>query len=220
MRENGNGQGGPECGPDLDVGKWEFRWSVRYDPVWWREKYNTLKKLCRDVECKLILEERDMVRRVQEHLESNLNRYELDSPDSVAAGRATYEDGVLRIVIEDYPPQEGGVGAKTAKEREKLWEHWIVSVFQAVERLRKDGVSIPARPRAYCQITVYKPKTNWGMSNLMIQPVVDALCYAGVLSCALDKTVLMVRGGVDKQRPRTEIRVIPVKEDFPDVWSS
>ena len=89
---------------------------------------------------------------------------------------ATYQDGVLTIVVRDYLPHKKLL--KRVRDSWPLQSYWTGCVSGAVEELRKKGVKVPAICPALCQIVTYVPvDTEWDVDNRVYKYVLDGLRY-------------------------------------------
>lgn len=64
---------------------------------------------------------------------------------SLIDSEALYREGVLKIVVKDYPPRSFLVELKSAQK--PLRYKWLKSIVDAVDRLRADSVSLPVYKR-------------------------------------------------------------------------
>jgi len=127
---------------------------------------------------------------------------------SLIDSEALYRDGVLKIVVKDYPPRSCLVMFKTSQK--PLRYKWLKTVVDAINKLKNKGIN-PFFDKAHCIITVYLPRSanSWDIDNRAFKFVIDGLRYGGVITDdSADKLALTVIGEVDKSYPRTEIIVV------------
>lgn len=122
------------------------------------------------------------------------------------------EDGVLKIVIEDFLPSRSFVESKD--ERQLLQNHWISAIRDAIDELDKTKSNMRFDP-AFCQIVTYVPRNaDYEPNNRVYNFIIDGLKYSGILISNWDKMAFMVVGRVDKNYPRTEVYVSQPGQDL------
>jgi len=134
----------------------------------------------------------------------------LKKEDRTVLARAEFDGKVLKIAVDDILPRYVK-GIKNSLLR----LNWCQSIIEAVEDLRGKGMD-PKFEKALCQIVVYHVlNTKWDADNRAFKYIINGLACAKVIpDDAWDKLTIMVTGQVDKDRPRTEIFVMPLEEDL------
>jgi hypothetical protein len=120
--------------------------------------------------------------------------------------QAEFDGEVLIITVNDVLPRK-----RTDMPGALLRGYWIRNITEAVARLYA-----PVHfERALCSITVFGPRdVGWDVDNRAISYIVNALRAANVIpGDEWDRLSLLLLGGLDKQNPRTEIRLVEYSND-------
>jgi hypothetical protein len=120
--------------------------------------------------------------------------------------QAEFDGEVLIITVNDVLPRK-----RTDISGSLLRGYWLRNVVDAITRLH-GSVHFE---RVLCSITVYGPRdVGWDVDNRAISYIVNALRAANVIpGDEWDKLSLLLLGGLDKQNPRTEIRLVEYSDD-------
>lgn len=118
---------------------------------------------------------------------------------------------VLQIVVNDVLPRKKDVNP-AFKSAVPLRNYWVGNIVNAVKRL---GVNIHFH-NALCVIKVYAPSAKkWDVDNRALSMIPNALRFANIISGdTWDKMALLLMGGIDRKRPRTEITVMEFPENL------
>lgn len=146
------------------------------------------------------------VERQQDELEMS---GEIEQDGRLIDAEASFDGKVLSITINDVLPRRQSM--KPLKSASLLREYWMGNVARAIRRL-KTPVSFG---KALCCIKIYTPKSiEWDVDNRAINMVINALCLSHVIpNDSWDKLSLLIEGGVDRKRPRTEIKIMGYLEN-------
>ncbi len=119
---------------------------------------------------------------------------------------AVLEKGVLKVVINDVLPRR-----KNESPAAIMRLYWMMNVVDAIKKL---GIAIRYE-RALCSITVYGQRdVGWDLDNRAISYIINGLRMADVIpGDEWYHLSLVLLGGLDKENPRTEIRVTEYSED-------
>lgn len=120
----------------------------------------------------------------------------------------SYDGKVLSITINDVLPRRQSM-KPVLKSASLLREYWMGNVAGAIRKL-KAPVTFD---KALCCIKIYTPKNiEWDVDNRAINMIINALRLNHVIpNDSWDKLSVLIEGGIDPKRPRTEIRII----DYP-----
>ncbi|MEW6772046.1 MAG: hypothetical protein AB1330_11765 [Bacillota bacterium] len=144
-----------------------------------------------------------------EEVENELDLWgELKPEERTVPAWASYTNGVLRIVIEDYLPKKSEM-----LHNSHLRLFYTYPVTEAVRTLtEKLGHAISFK-KAACLIVTYLPrKGRWDPDNRAIGSLINGLRFASVIQGdSWDQLIFTVIGKVDKEYPRTEIFVTDQK---------
>lgn len=122
---------------------------------------------------------------------------------------ATFDGKILKIIVNDVLPRKADM--KAVKSLSWLREYWAGNIIRAIKRLKT-----PIRfDRALCRIRVYVPRNiEWDVDNRAVNIIVNALRMIQVVSNdSWDKVSLLIEGGVDREKPRTEVTVVEYPEN-------
>jgi hypothetical protein len=120
--------------------------------------------------------------------------------------QAEFTGKVLIITVNDVLPRK-----RTDISGSLLRGYWLRNITEAVRKLNG-----PVHfERALCGITVYGPRdVGWDVDNRAISYIINALRAANVIpGDEWDKLSLLLMGGLDKENPRTEIRLVKYSDD-------
>lgn len=133
---------------------------------------------------------------------------------NIIAGKAWVErDGVIRLIINDYPPRDvitNYVSVRDKFELEKnLKEKWKSSVTSALM-----PVGRCLWEKALCVIKYYLPaEIEWDVDNRLHKYIINGIVQARVLkNDSWQNMSFMVIGDVDKKYPRTEVTIINLEK--------
>lgn len=120
---------------------------------------------------------------------------------------ASYENGILKILVKDYIPRKCLIkhkGAVTA-----LCKHWLTAIIDAVKRLRETGTVPHFDKRALCIIKTYIPRNIVrDLDNLAFNTILNSLRYSKIIDDdSWNELAFSIDGDVDRENPRTEIYV-------------
>ncbi|RJX20161.1 MAG: hypothetical protein C4575_07020 [Desulforudis sp.] len=150
-----------------------------------------------------ILEELYKIQREMEHWDV------LDKSERTNIARADYDGKTLKIVVNDVLPRHVS-GVKNSLMR----VGWCQSIIDAIQTLRETKGANPTFEKALCHITVYHYlDTRWDIDNRAFKYLIDGLVCARVIpDDSWQYLTLMVTGKYDKERPRTEIALVPLHQ--------
>lgn len=146
------------------------------------------------------------VERTQDELEWS---EEINPEERFIDAEASFDGKVLKVVVNDCLPRRPSM-KPVLKSASLLRAYWTGNVVSAVKR-----IPVPVKfERALCVITVYTPKhTEWDVDNRAISMIINALRLTEVIpNDSWDRLSLLLCGGIDKKRPRTEITVVECPE--------
>lgn len=127
---------------------------------------------------------------------------EITAKDRLVDAEAVFDGKVLKIVVNDCVPRDVNFKKATSSLLRKYWRE---SVIRAIRKLPAP-VSFE---KAICIIKMFTPKNiEWDVDNRAFQMIINALRATQVIKGdSWDKLSLTLMGGVDRERPRTEIYV-------------
>jgi hypothetical protein len=141
-----------------------------------------------------------------ERVQDDLEWYgDLKPEDRMIDAEATYDEGILRVVVKDCLPRRPSF-KPVIKSASLLRSYWVGNITSAIRRLPE-----PVKyEKAICIINIITPKNiEWDVDNRAINMIVNSLRMTQVIpNDSWDKLSLCVFGGVDKDNPRTEITVV------------
>jgi len=134
---------------------------------------------------------------------------EIEPDERRADAEATFDGKILKIIVNDVLPRKADM--KAVKSLSWLREYWAGNIIRAVKRL-KTSIQFD---RALCRIRVYVPRNiEWDVDNRAVNIIINALRMIQVVSNdSWDKVSLLIEGGVDRERPRTEVAVVEYPEN-------
>ncbi len=127
---------------------------------------------------------------------------EITTEERFVDAEAVFDGKVLKIVVNDCIPR--AVAFKRATSS-LLRKYWRGSVVRAIRKLP----SPVTFERAICIIKMFTPKNiEWDVDNRAFHMIINALRATQVVKGdSWDKLSVILMGGVDKEKPRTEIYV-------------
>lgn len=138
-------------------------------------------------------------------------RDELDPEKKLVEAEAVYDkqNRVLKIVVNECLPRLSTL--KYEPTSFLMRNFWKGCVAAAIRKL-PEPVTFE---KALCSIIIYTPrKIEWDVDNRAFQMIINALRASQVIkSDGWDTLALLLKGEVDKKRPRTEIIVKEYPED-------
>ena len=143
----------------------------------------------------------DMVECEQDELEWS---GEINPEERFFDAEATYDARVLKITVNDVLPRKQSA-KPVFKSAAPLRNYWVRNIAGPIRKLGQDIHF----NEALCVIKVYTPSDReWDVDNRALSMIINALRFTGVVAGdSWDKVSLVLLGGVDKKRPRTEIWV-------------
>ena len=135
---------------------------------------------------------------------------EIDTEKKLVEAEAVYDsqNKALKIVVNDCLPR---ISAMKSEASFLMRNYWKGCVAAAIRKL-PEPVTFE---KALCAIIMYTPrKIEWDVDNRAFQMIINALRASQVIkSDGWDTLALLLKGEVDKKRPRTEIIVKEYPED-------
>lgn len=124
---------------------------------------------------------------------------------------ASYDGRVLKITVNDVLPRKQSA-KPVFKSAAPLRNYWVRNIAGPIRKLGQDI----RFNEALCVIKVYTPTDRkWDVDNRALSVIINALRFAEVVSGdSWNKLALVLLGGVDRKRPRTEILVTDCPADI------